>query len=74
MCVVCVCANGWVGATAVSVPVLAQSHIHTYLLSQIARSRADLKIVIMSATLDAGKFQNYFDSAPLLVRTQCVHV
>lgn len=22
----------------------------------------------MSATLDAGKFQNYFDSAPLLVR------
>ena len=46
---------------------------HTYLLSQIARSRADLKIVIMSATLDAGKFQNYFDHAPLLVRTKCVH-
>ena len=28
--------------------------------------RPDLKIVVMSATLDAGKFQNYFDSAPLM--------
>lgn len=25
-----------------------------------------MKIVVMSATLDAGKFQNYFDSCPLL--------
>ena len=40
---------------------------------QIARSRSDLKIVIMSATLDAGKFQNYFDNAPLLVRTQPIY-
>ena len=29
-------------------------------------SRPDLKLVIMSATLDAGKFQNYFDNAPLM--------
>ena len=26
----------------------------------------DLKLVIMSATLDAGKFQAYFDNAPLM--------
>ena len=31
------------------------------------RNREDLKIVVMSATLDAGKFQQYFDNAPLLV-------
>ena len=28
--------------------------------------RPDLKLIIMSATLDAGKFQNYFDNAPLM--------
>ena len=31
------------------------------------KARTDLKIVIMSATLDAGKFQKYFDKAPLMV-------
>ena len=31
------------------------------------RNREDLKIIVMSATLDAGKFQDYFDKAPLLV-------
>ena len=30
------------------------------------RNRPDLKIVIMSATLDSGKFQEYFDSCPLM--------
>ena len=35
--------------------------------AQIMANRADLKIVIMSATLDAGKFQAYFNDAPLLV-------
>lgn len=30
------------------------------------RQRHDLKIIIMSATLDAGKFQDYFDKAPLM--------
>jgi len=36
------------------------------LLKEVAKQRADLKIIIMSATLDAGKFQNYFDNAPLM--------
>lgn len=35
-------------------------------LKQVVTKRPDLKIVVMSATLDAGKFQNYFDGAPLL--------
>ena len=36
------------------------------LIKQIAKKRRDLKIIVMSATLDAGKFQTYFDKAPLL--------
>eukprot|EP00123_Amoebidium_parasiticum_P011338 comp20659_c0_seq1/m.26808 comp20659_c0_seq1/g.26808 ORF comp20659_c0_seq1/g.26808 comp20659_c0_seq1/m.26808 type:complete len:700 (-) comp20659_c0_seq1:147-2246(-) len=36
------------------------------LLKEIARQRRDLKIVIMSATLDASKFQSYFENAPLM--------
>ncbi|EOO03658.1 putative pre-mrna splicing factor atp-dependent rna helicase prp43 protein [Phaeoacremonium minimum UCRPA7] len=36
------------------------------LLKQIALRRKDLKIIIMSATLDAQKFQRYFYDAPLL--------
>ncbi|KAK0634658.1 P-loop containing nucleoside triphosphate hydrolase protein [Bombardia bombarda] len=36
------------------------------LLKQIASRRNDLKIVVMSATLDAQKFQTYFFDAPLL--------
>ena len=36
------------------------------LLKEVAERRSDLKIVIMSATLDAEKFQNYFDGAPIL--------
>ncbi|KAK5997239.1 putative pre-mRNA-splicing factor ATP-dependent RNA helicase prp43 [Cladobotryum mycophilum] len=36
------------------------------LLKQIAERRRDLKIIIMSATLDAQKFQRYFNNAPLL--------
>jgi pre-mRNA-splicing factor ATP-dependent RNA helicase DHX15/PRP43 len=36
------------------------------LLKQLSQRRKDLKIIIMSATLDAEKFQNYFDNAPLL--------
>ncbi|XP_052269693.1 putative pre-mRNA-splicing factor ATP-dependent RNA helicase PRP1 isoform X4 [Dreissena polymorpha] len=36
------------------------------LLKEVAKQRTDLKIIIMSATLDAGKFQNYFDNAPLM--------
>ncbi|KAI9744942.1 MAG: DEAH-box ATP-dependent RNA helicase prp43 [Claussenomyces sp. TS43310] len=36
------------------------------LLKEVALRRTDLKIVIMSATLDAQKFQRYFNDAPLL--------
>lgn len=36
------------------------------LMKIIAANRKDLKIVVMSATLDAGKFQKYFNDAPLL--------
>ena len=36
------------------------------LLKQVSVRRPDLKIIIMSATLDAEKFQNYFNNAPLL--------
>lgn len=35
-------------------------------LKQMLPKREDLKIIIMSATLDAGKFQDYFEGAPLL--------
>ena len=45
--------------------------VHVCVL-QIMSNRRDLKIVIMSATLDAGKFQAYFNNAPLLV-SPCIH-
>uniref|UniRef100_A0A8C5ABC9 RNA helicase n=1 Tax=Gadus morhua TaxID=8049 RepID=A0A8C5ABC9_GADMO len=35
-------------------------------LKEVVRQRSDLKVIVMSATLDAGKFQVYFDSCPLL--------
>lgn len=37
------------------------------LLKKFCKERKDLTVVIMSATLDAGKFQKYFDNAPILV-------
>lgn len=36
------------------------------LLKDVAKRRPDLKIIVMSATLDALKFQKYFHNAPLL--------
>merc|ERR1719193_616209 len=36
------------------------------LLKELIKTKQDLKLVIMSATLDAVKFQRYFDDAPLL--------
>ena len=36
------------------------------LIKEIASKRLDLKIIVMSATLDASKFQEYFNDAPLL--------
>nr|AAB26582.1 pre-mRNA splicing factor homolog {EST, wEST00647} [Caenorhabditis elegans, Peptide Partial, 79 aa] [Caenorhabditis elegans] len=36
------------------------------LIKEIVRNRADIKVVIMSATLDAGKFKEFFEDCPLL--------
>jgi pre-mRNA-splicing factor ATP-dependent RNA helicase DHX15/PRP43 len=36
------------------------------LLKEILPRRKDLKVIVMSATLDAVKFQKYFDGAPLV--------
>lgn len=36
------------------------------LLKEVVKRRPDLKIIVMSATLDALKFQKYFNDAPLL--------
>jgi pre-mRNA-splicing factor ATP-dependent RNA helicase DHX15/PRP43 len=36
------------------------------LLKEVLPKRPDLRLVVMSATLDAVKFQNYFTGAPLL--------
>ncbi|KAJ2554509.1 DEAH-box ATP-dependent RNA helicase prp43 [Coemansia sp. RSA 1933] len=36
------------------------------LMKNIASQRSDIKVVVMSATLDSEKFQKYFNDAPLL--------
>ncbi|KAJ2007489.1 DEAH-box ATP-dependent RNA helicase prp43 [Coemansia thaxteri] len=36
------------------------------LMKNIASQRSDIKIIVMSATLDSEKFQKYFNDAPLL--------
>ncbi|KAF3777656.1 putative pre-mRNA-splicing factor ATP-dependent RNA helicase [Nymphaea thermarum] len=36
------------------------------LLKEVLKNRADLKLVVMSATLEAEKFQGYFNGAPLM--------
>ncbi|EEP80371.1 pre-mRNA splicing factor ATP-dependent RNA helicase PRP43 [Uncinocarpus reesii 1704] len=36
------------------------------LLKDVVKRRPDLKLIVMSATLDAQKFQRYFNDAPLL--------
>ncbi|WCJ22352.1 RNA helicase family protein [Euphorbia peplus] len=36
------------------------------LLKEVLRNRPDLKLVVMSATLEAEKFQGYFNNAPLM--------
>ncbi len=44
------------------------------LIKEIVQQREDLKIIVMSATLDAGKFQHYFLDAPLLVPLSLYHI
>ena len=47
-------------------PALARSSGADGLLLQVIKNRADLKLVVMSATLEATKFQGYFLDAPLM--------
>ncbi len=46
------------------------------LVKDIARFRPDLKLLISSATLDAEKFSDYFDNAPIFrvcFDSKCLH-
>eukprot|EP01119_Soliformovum_irregulare_P005784 TRINITY_DN1752_c0_g2_i1.p1 TRINITY_DN1752_c0_g2~~TRINITY_DN1752_c0_g2_i1.p1 ORF type:complete len:419 (-),score=110.75 TRINITY_DN1752_c0_g2_i1:916-2172(-) len=36
------------------------------LLKEVLKKRPDMKLIVMSATLEAEKFQEYFDNAPLM--------
>lgn len=59
--------------TRYSTIILDEAHERTLatdvlmgLLKDVVKRRPDLKLIIMSATLDAQKFQRYFNDAPLL--------
>lgn len=50
----------------INIAHLKRSKSQVILPLQVMLKRPDLKIVVMSATLDALKFQEYFDNAPLM--------
>jgi pre-mRNA-splicing factor ATP-dependent RNA helicase DHX15/PRP43 len=61
-----------------SVIILDEAHERTLatdvlfgLLKEVLVARPDLKLVVMSATLEAEKFQGYFLDAPLMKVRDC---
>lgn len=45
-----------------------QTDITLAIIKQLIRKRTDLKIILMSATLNAERFSNYFNNCP------CLHI